>query len=115
MRVDRGYDVVPRDGRLVLCTPCIRGLDAIARVAQVDVVAFLSAQLFLHRGLESGFPDIVSRLVLGVLLDVVGVHFGYVAEQVAACVEGVLAYAAHLGLESREQVFLLCEFHVGLH
>ena len=48
------------------------------------------------------------------LLDVVGIDFGNVAEQVAAGVEGVFAHAAHLGGESRIAVFFLGKAHIDL-
>ena len=114
VRVDRGDDVVAGFRLLVLGPVLIGRLQTVAGVAQVDVVALDAAQLLLHRGLQAGLAHIVAGAVLGMGLDVVGVHFGDVAEQVAAGVEGILADAADLRLEAREAVGLLREADVVL-
>ena len=83
-------------------------------VAQVDVIALLAAELRFVGFLHAGLAHIVAALVLGVFLDVVGVDFRDVAQQVAAGVEGVGARGARHAREAGEEEALLDELAVLL-
>ena len=108
-------DVVSRDGLLVHLPVLVALLYLVAGVAQVDVVAFLTSEFHLPGGLYAGLSGVVSGTIFtGMPLDVVGVHLGDVAEQVATGVDRIVAYASGLPPESREVVLKLGEPHVGL-
>ena len=88
-------------------------LDAVMGVAQVDAVALLTAQQRLEGLLHAGLAHIVAAPVVRMVLDVVGVHFRNVTQQVAAGVEGIGARGARHTRETREEETLLDE-HVVL-
>ena len=113
--IDRGHYVVAGNGFLVELSVAVALFYLVAGVAKVDVVAFLTAQVLLAGCLYAGFPGIVSRTVLpGMLVDVVLVDFRDVAQEVAAGIDGVVADASGLALETREIVLQFGELHVGL-
>ena len=78
--VDGGDDVPPRDGFFVLGAVLVGLLNLVAGVAQVDVVAFLSAELGLPGGFDARHAGIVSAEVLsGMAVDVAFVHLRHVS------------------------------------
>ena len=113
--VDCGVDVVSRDGFLVHLSVLVTLLDLVAGVAQIDVVAFLAAQFLFPRRLDSGLPGVVSGTIFPwMLLDVVGIYLGDVAQQVPSGVDRVVADASGLPPEPWEIVLKLSELHVCL-
>ena len=84
-------------------------LDAALRVAQQYLHAFLAAQLLLVAALHAQFADVVAGPVIVVGLDVLGVHLAHVAQDVGGYGAGVLAYAAFLYVEAREEEYLFLE------
>ena len=108
-----GDDVLSGHRGLVLPAVEVGRLHPVPGVPEHYVVALLPAELLLHRGLEAGASDVVARLVFArMVLDVVGVDLGYVAQQIASGVEGIVPDAAGLRAEAGEEILLLGELHV---
>ena len=113
--VDGGHDVVSRDGFHVHFAVVVGGLYLVVGVAQVYMVAFGAAEFTLPCCLYASPAYVVSRAVLArMLLHVVRIHLGDIAEEVASGVDRVVAYASELSLESGELVLDLGEPHVCL-
>ena len=103
------------DGLYILLSVLVGLFDLVLGVAQVDVVALFAAQVRLARGLDAGLAGIVAPLVFArVAVHERLVHFGNVAEEIAAGVDRVVADAADLAPEAGIAVFDLIEAHVGL-
>ena len=87
--IDGGADIAAGNCGFVKFPFTVRVLDAVVYVPQVDVVAFLSAQFLFAEQFKACFPGVVTTLVFGVFLQVVRVHFRYIAQQVSTGIVGV--------------------------
>ena len=111
--IDGGDDILPRNGLFVHFAILVGLLYLVEGVAQVDVVSFLSAQLFFTGRLDARHAGVVSALVFSRMGVHIGlVHLGNIAQQVATRVYRVVADAAHLAAEAGEAVFHLIKTHV---
>ena len=112
--VDGSLYVFAGDGELVVGSVVVAGKHTVARIAQIDVVALLAPKFGLTCGLKPRASDIVAHAVFGVPADIVGVHLGHVAQQIASGVEGIVALRADTAVEAGETVLHLREAHICL-
>ena len=113
--IDGGHDIVTWDRLLVHFTVLVALLDLVAGVAQVDMVAFLSAEVLFTRRFNPCLSGIVARTVFSrMLVDIILVYFRDIAKKVASGIDRIVADAADLSPESRKVILQFCEFHVGL-
>ena len=62
--VDGGDDVLSWNGLLVFESVLVAGLSLVMGVAQIDVVAFLAAEILFPGGFDAGLAGIVARTVV---------------------------------------------------
>ena len=78
-------------------------------ITEENLDTLLASKLFLVIALDAEFPDIVARLIVVVLLDIVWRHLCHITQHVGCHVILVLSHAAPLYIEAREPVHLLLE------
>ena len=113
--VNGGDDVLARDSFFVHGAVLERLLNLVAGVAEVDVIAFLPAEILFPRRFDACHAGIVAAAVFaGMTLHVALVYLRHIAQEVATGVHRVLAHAARLTAKSGKLVFDLLKAQVGL-
>ena len=113
--INGGRDIIARHGFLVHFPVSETGLNAVAGIAQIDIVALFSSEFLFHSRFYTCLARIVSASVfVRMFLYEIRIHFGDIAQQVSSRIVGIFPHTSRLSPESRELVGDFREFHISL-